>query len=189
MPIRKLNRNYIIFELFFGILGICTYFSCQPSFECDPTSTLSDFNISIDTITKGSALIARTSAPDSAFTQKFWRIYALEAPGGSSLYGNTIGGDTTLYSSLSFPLSNALDSTTYVLVINRSKGFTIDTVSDTLKLKYSRKLNYISRGCGYVYNYIVNEQTLTKHYFTRDTLMNNVVNTQGGINLKIYYTP
>lgn len=177
------------------------FFSCQPSFVCDPTTNQSSVNISILTYKKGSPLIINTKAVDSSYNQDFFKIYAKNSfknsiiKTDSVLYQDSLKMDTLGYSNLSLPLSNKVDSVTYYFIVNTTPHSINNTLDTTiLTINYASKLHYISQGCGYEYYYTItkfsiNYKPIKPLFFYPITLLTNQVNTSGTSNFKFYHLP
>lgn len=168
----------------------CLYLSCKPNFICDPTASDSALRISINTYKCPLANSLSTTLADSAYNQDFYKIYAIRPKQkDSALYQDSLATDTLGYSSLVFPVSNISDSVQYVLVVNTSKGITPILVRDTLTIRYSPSLHYISAGCGYNYYYNLNNNnpySFTGHYFDFITEVSGIINPTNPSNFNLF---
>jgi len=172
--------------LFLGLFGL--FSSCKPDFFCDPTTSLSSIQIALYTY-KCPKTLGTTVETDSAYSQRFYKVYALNAlVKDSALYSETLPTDTIGFRNLVLPISNLADSVVYVFQINTSTGLTPILVNDTLKVNYSKILHYISAGCGYNYYYTINKASFTNHYFNFFSQVSASVSPTIPINFKFYNT-
>jgi hypothetical protein len=173
-------------SFFFILIGISFFSACQPSFVCDPN--LNQIRVKISLLTYRCPVATTISTlnnipVDSVYLQQFYRIYS---PNAQTLGASILFQDTTGFTTLSLPLSNQTDSVEYIFTMNRSNGIGLDTVSDILKIKYSRQLKYISQGCGYEYYYKINSYTMTNNYFDLINQIDPSVNPTVSLNFKLY---
>ena len=146
--------------------------ACQNNTLCDPTAQPS--------LKFGFYGLKRYPRPyiDSPIAVLVSNVYALNAlvAGSPLLPLDTLGQDTVHRLNLSLPVSAKTNSSSYVIVVNTNPGgIGVHSTNDTLKINYSKKLVFISTGCGYGYSYGISGATITHHYFAQlDTISKSI---------------
>jgi hypothetical protein len=148
----------------FHFLLICIILvsSCSHKTECDETLN-SSADIGFYTITNQSEVSA-----------VFDNVTALGVQSDSLLYN-----ESDNLSSVFLPMDHSLDSCIFVM--------RIEAVTDTLKFRYTRKLDFISENCGFSTEFTLIKLETTNYLIDSVKIVNPVINRSQSENIKIYY--
>lgn len=163
MQRQKAIRNFQ--KIIIGIILAGFFLSaCQDNSLCDPTAQPS---LKFGFYGHKKYLRPFIDSPIAVLVSNVYALNALTA-GTPLIPIDTLGQDTTHRLNLSLPVSAKDSTTSYVLVINTNPGgIGSHSTNDTLKISYSKKLVFISTGCGYGYSYGISGVTVTHHFFAQ----------------------
>lgn len=147
-----------------GVLIALLFSACEES-ACD-TSTRTAVQINFFTRTTDS--IPR----DTVLTLDIEGIYGIGREDSVLFDGASV-------SQVTLPLPLEGDSCQFVLEM--------PTQTDTLTLTFDRQLRYISKGCGFVTWFTINEATATGNAIRSLNLVEPSVNTSNEENIKLYF--
>lgn len=159
--IKRVSLKQVQLSILIILAGVC-FSSCQDNSICDPTA-----QPSLKLSFYGHKRYIRPFV-DSPINVLVSSVYALNAlRKDSSLIPQDSVQDTIHRSGLTLPVSHKDSSSAYVIVVNSNPGgignhFT----KDTLRISYSKRLVFISQGCGYGYSYSLNKESITSHFFS-----------------------
>ena len=144
------------------LLAAGLFSSCQNNSVCDPTA-----QPSLKLSFYGHKRYVRPFV-DSPIKVLVSSVYALNAlRKDSSLIPQDSIQDTIHRAGLTLPVSHKDSMTSYVIVVNSSPGGIGNHYThDTLRISYSKRLVFISEGCGYGYSYSLSKESITSHYFS-----------------------
>ncbi len=159
------------FCCFFAIIGWFWITSCQNKSSCDPTA-LPQLQVTFSTHKKN--LKPGVGYVDSL--PCFRVIYKISALNSfvkdSAIYQDSIR-DSVGITGFKAPVSNRDSVSTYVIVVDSNlHGIGHHLKTDKLRIGYTKRLKFISQGCGYSYVYTIKgtppnyDITLTHNYFT-----------------------
>ncbi|MCF8335698.1 MAG: hypothetical protein K9H65_03755 [Bacteroidales bacterium] len=103
-------------------------------------------------------------------------VYARNRP--DSLLYDSIPGQT----GVRLPLDPTKDFSEFI--------FAIDSLHDTLQIKYNRELNLISQPCGFITDFHIQEIKTPHHHFDSIVVINNrITQNENEEHFKIYFSP
>lgn len=122
------------------------------------------------------------SSPLQAVALDSVQIIGEHVPGGESALSGTATGTSQIY----LPFRVDSDTTTYLLIY-RQRALLAQNLSDTIRFVYDRVPFFVSKACGAIYKFRINE------IYTSHTFIDSVVCPLGTIdnaaieNLRIYF--
>ncbi len=177
----KINGSQIILIVCCGIL---LFTSCQNNSVCDPTLQ-PKLTVKFSTHQKYKRT-SQNSLIDSLGRVLILKVYALKALKPDSSIQDSTG--LTGSDGFSAPVSNLDSSSRYVIVVNINPGGIGNAkfINDTLSITYSKRLKFISEGCGYSYVYTITSEAVTKNYF-QDQKVTQPLISNGSENIRLYF--
>ncbi len=157
---RVIPRAIQLVVLLFLAGGV--FSSCQDNSVCDPTA-----QPSLKLSFYGHKRYIRPFV-DSPISVRVSSVYALNAlRKDSSLIPQDSIQDTIHRAGLTLPVSHKDSTSAYVIVVNSNPGGIGNHFThDTLRINYSKRLVFISQGCGYGYSYSLSRESITSHFFS-----------------------